>query len=287
MADSAPPTLPAIFRNPTHRRKPLPAEFLALPSVGGPTDLVTSTSAQQMDADEAIARMFQDEQFIEQVRADPELGEFLRAQERAAARRRAREGRGGGGGGGGGSESSSPFGVRLGDVLDRRGAPRSTATSGAGMSSSSGGSGSASGSGPSWSSSFASGLASMGTSMRRRLAGLAAGFSGGSGSSGSGAGGGGGRGLAGAGGASDGASVVPVTRQASSAAAERRGLLEADEDEEGNTTVDLDVLGSEPAATSSVRRAEPVSSAGTSTGTAPATAARRSVLGPSTYEPLV
>jgi hypothetical protein len=123
----------------------LPPDFLEVPKVSAAvsaSDMHTSTSAEQLARDEAFARMFQDEAFMRELRDDPELGEYMRRQERAARQRAARTG------GGAHSPVAQP---------SRGGAPEG-------------------GSGQSWGT-FTSGLSSMGTGLRQRFAGLAARFS--------------------------------------------------------------------------------------------------------------
>lgn len=163
------------------RRKELPPGFLAIPAVGPAS--ATSTPADQLAQDEALARMMQDERFMAELQQDPEVAAHLRRVQLAESAR----------------------GRRRAPASTRASAADAVAPAPAG--SSSGG----------W-------LASMGAGLRSRVSAMASRF-----------GRGGGRGQA-----SEAAAIAPTS---SAPAHERAGLLEERVSANGDTEMDLDVLG--------------------------------------------
>ncbi|KAA0159219.1 hypothetical protein FNF31_04947 [Cafeteria roenbergensis] len=175
------PTIEQLLEMQRERRKELPPGFLAIPAVGPAS--ATSTPADQLAQDEALARMMQDERFMAELQQDPEVAAHLRRVQLAESAR----------------------GRRRAPASTRASAADAVAPAPAG--SSSGG----------W-------LASMGAGLRSRVSAMASRF-----------GRGGGRGQA-----SEAAAIAPTS---SAPAHERAGLLEERVSANGDTEMDLDVLG--------------------------------------------
>ncbi|KAA0157743.1 hypothetical protein FNF29_00317 [Cafeteria roenbergensis] len=178
--DAPAPSVPSAAGS-RRRRKELPPGFLAIPAVGPAS--ATSTPADQLAQDEALARMMQDERFMAELQQDPEVAAHLRRVQLAESAR----------------------GRRRAPASTRASAADAVAPAPAG--SSSGG----------W-------LASMGAGLRSRVSAMASRF-----------GRGGGRGQA-----SEAAAIAPTS---SAPAHERAGLLEERVSANGDTEMDLDVLG--------------------------------------------
>jgi len=176
----AEPAAPAPAPEHTGWRRPLPADFLSVPVVAA----ATSTPSDQMARDEAFARMMQDERFVEELSADPEVAAHMRRVQLAERARRDAAGRPG---------AAAP----------------ASASSGAGGKAGGAGAGG-------W-------FSSMGNALRARVMRMA--------------------GRGGGSAVSHADKETPSARGAPARPHERAGLLEERSGPDGETEVDLDVLG--------------------------------------------